>query len=219
MDNNISFKSRIQFVDYKSFKKIICNNCNFIDYKSAERNIVTGSDFYTTNIRTCTGGSLVNATKDSSRPFQSTLGFHIFNNRDNNQNILKRIENALNFTPKNGILIGGKKLYDRGGQYSLPNFDKLKTFMGSILPDFSFFQQQRYLYGQTHFHYSFKDDTWTLCSEFNGKNNIRGPITKGVSCLSDLTKHFLKIHIAQQDQLFIGNKQIFKNDVPSLFIK
>ena len=217
MDTKVSFKSRIQFVDYKSFKRIIRHGCDFIDFKSEPGSIIKSPDFYTMDIRTCSGGGIVKPSRSFFSPFKKALGFHILNNRENSKSVLQKIEDSLDFTPKNCLLIGGKKLYCKNGQYSLPNFDKLKSFMDSLIPDFSFFRQQRYLYGQTHLHYYIKDDVWTLCSEFNGKNNIKGPANKCVSSLEDLIKHFRTIHIGAKDSLFIGNRQVLKSDAPDFF--
>ena len=217
MDNKISFKSKIQFVDYSKFRRIIKDGCAFIEYKTNTCDILSCSDFYTENIRTCSAGGFVKPIRRLFSPFKKALGFHFLNNKKNLEHTIPRLQSALNFTPSGGLLIGGKKLYEKNGKYSLLNFEKIKTFMGSVLPDFSFFQQQRYLYGQTHIHYSLSKDTWTICSEINGENNLKGLPNKCVSTVEDLSKHFKKIHIAKQDSLFIGDKEITKSEAPYFF--
>lgn len=218
MDNSISFKSKIQFVNYEKFRKIlVLNGGKYIGYKSGSENVVIYPAFHTFNVRTCTAGGFVKPFRKIFSPSKKAMGFHILDNRENSETVVQKLKECLDFKPQGGLLVGGKKLYEKGGRISLYNFGVIKGFMSSVLPDFSFFRQQRYLYGETHMHYSLGEDTWTLCSKINGENNIKGRPNKCVSSVEDLIKHFKKIHIAKQDQLFVGDKQITPKDAPSFF--
>ena len=68
MSEKVSFKSRINFVDRAMFDKI--KRGTKILYKHDTPNIIKDNEFFTEEIRTCSGGGLV-------KPFVEADGFHL----------------------------------------------------------------------------------------------------------------------------------------------
>ena len=82
----VSFKSRINIVTEKTFRKL--PRGVFINYYADKRNsnIVKAANFSTYGIRTCTGGGLM------SRFDNAALGFHIWDETTNIPDILIQMD-------------------------------------------------------------------------------------------------------------------------------
>lgn len=218
MDNKISFKSNIRFVNAEGFSKISkLIGCSRIGYMNAadefkyidnaKSRLGVSKSFFTEKIRTCVGGGLVT-------PYKEAVGFHFFHSERYfnaigdivNKGLFKKIS-----MPKRGLLIGGKNMEDY--PYSLKNFAKLKSLISAKVKNLSIFECHKHRKSESHFHYSMKNDTWTIYSDY-----IVNDTKKAVSSLEDLKAAFKDIQIAQGDRLFIGETEILPKDCPKIFI-
>lgn len=206
MSNNISFKSKIKFIhsiDYlKNHNKGV--HINFLDTDS---HILKEDKFYTQGIRTCTGGGLVTPHKES-------LGFHIWDNKDNKRNF-DEIANSMIQKMKNierGLLIGSKSL--KKSPYSREQFENFKTFLLKCVPNLTIFEKHKPQCSQSHIAYSLEEDTWLIASDYIDDETEKHYY---VTSLEKLRNLFENIKIADGDELFICNKQITKDDAPDLF--
>ncbi len=205
MSEKVSFKSRINFVDRAMFDKI--KRGTKILYKHDTPNIIKDNEFFTEEIRTCSGGGLV-------KPFVEADGFHLMDDVINFNNLhdflvylFRYVKNA-----DRGLLLGSKELGTR--PYSVKVFEKIKKAFLARIPNVSLFEGHTYSQAQTHFNYSLKDDTWTICSEYRPLN------TKAllpVRTLSELKKVYRNVSIADGDTLFINGKQITPDMAPEIF--
>lgn len=206
MQNNyITFTSKIRFVDRNTYNKLFKNNK--ISYFHNTPNILKADEFYSEEIRTCTGGGLV-------KPFKEAEGFHIWDDKPNIKNFPENINRLFRFikNPERGILIGSKKRNEN--PYSLEIFTKFKKIFLERVKNISLFERHRYELSETNYHYSLKDDTWTIYSTFQrGKNSAM----RQIKTLDDLLECFENISIAKGDRLFIGKKEIFQEDCPEIF--
>lgn len=206
MRREISFKSKIQFVNREQFKKIVHRPIrwykNNIDHRT--NYVKYGTNFYTNEIRTCTAGGF-------TIPQKKSCGFHILNSAFFHEKLGSIFQNIfLNIKPERALLIGSKK-YD-GVKYSLENFKKIKDIVTSKVKNVSIFECHRFPYSESNFHYSASKDTWTILGQYqyNGKD-IQ------VNTLKDLKRLYKKIIIAPGDQLFINGKEILPKDCPRIF--
>mgnify|MGYP001624242343 CR=1 FL=1 len=206
-NNNISFKSKIKFVDRAVYKMM--PKKNYIDFKHSCPNILKADEFFSEGIRTCTGGGLVNPNVEAE-------GFHIWDDMTNKKRFPLIINSLFRFvkSPKRALLVGSKEL--KGSDYSLEQFERFKQSLQSRIKNISYFQKHRYYNSETHYHYSMADDTWTLCSSFQQKKNGK---YKTVRSLKDLLDCFEHISIAKGDRLFIGKKEILPKDCPEIFMQ
>ena len=165
-----------------------------------------GDDLYTSKIRTCTGGGLVD-------PYNEICGFHILNSEHHNKYIkdilavyLKKID------AKRALIIGSKNAPTV--EYSVENFNIIKKLITSKIKDVTLFERHRFHYSESSFHYSAKKDTWTIVSVFDDakRKNIE------VTTLKNLLKAFKKIQIAKGDRLFMEGKEILPQECPKIFL-
>lgn len=211
MDNNVSFKSRINFVNMKEFTKLIQGTPS-IDFDKPTRKILKASEFHTMGIRTCTGGGLTN-TKS-----KKAVGFHLQDSEDNIYDFSKNISKMFDLIkPERGLLIGSKKgrIFDNT-TFSKYQFTLLKNEFMQKVPNISYFQEHKHLYGQSHFHYSQKNDTWSICGQW-AFETPRQYIQKQIKNVEDLKNSYKKIEIAKGDQLFINGKEVLPEEYPELF--
>ena len=203
MNNQVSFKSRIQFVPFAKFADTI-HDAAKIDFGNCYK-FVKEDKFFSTEVRTCTGGGFV-------EPLKNAMGFHILDSEYNNIAVIPWFERFVNFNAENGLLIGAKDLPDEVYKYSMPNLKKIKKYMLSKKINLSVFGPHALRKSQSHFHFSLPDDTWTLCTQYYENNNL-----KEISSLKDLVFCFKNISISPKDTLFIGDKEITPKDCPSIF--
>ena len=171
--------------------------------------MLKADEFYSLDIRTCTGGGL---TKPST---QEAEGFHFWDdgvtNKKANDNVISLIRFVKN--PERGIILGGKRLDEN--PLSIPLFNKFKQLISErVNNNLTVFGIHKNAYGQTHYHYDKKTDTWTICSEYI--KSEKGP-QRAVNSLGTLRNAFEEISIAPGDRLFIGNKEILPKDAPDIF--
>ncbi len=207
-NNNVSFTSNIRFVPWKVFSKM--EKKNAILYYHDTPNILKADEFYSLDIRTCTGGGL---TKQSTGEGE---GFHFWDDKITqkkaNDNVISLIRFVKN--PERGLVIGGKRLDEN--PFSVPLFYKFRDMIKERVQNLSEFCIHRFEDSQTHYHYDTKNDTWTICTEY--RKTANSP-QRAVNSLATLKNAFEKISIAPGDRLFIGEKEIQPKDAPEIFLK
>lgn len=196
-NNNISFKSNIRFVPIELERLNLRGQ--EIGFLTGEQNCIKASEFFTYGIKTCTGGGLITPNKEA-------LGFHYldasFSHFLNVNKFIKDLGKQIK--PERGLLVGGKSEALHGYIFSTRNFKKFKKGLQKLTKNISIFECHKHPFSQTDFHYSLKNDTWTLYHCFINKRGkfdyIKNP--------DDLKKCYKKIQIADGDRLFIGEKEI-----------
>ncbi len=208
MKNNfsISFTSNIRFVERPVFSMM--RKSNYIDYSHFRPNILKANEFFSDEIRTCTGGGLV-------KPFVEAEGFHFWDDLKNKKKFPQLINMLFNFLrePQRGLLLGSKDL--KSNPYSIEQFENLKKVFLERVKNVSIFQQHRFTNSETAFHYSVPADTWTLCTSYRVDGDLQ---KKFVKKPEDLLKVFKKVSIANGDRLFMGKKEVLPSDYPELFM-
>ena len=205
MQNQVSFTSKIQFVDPYHFLKI--RKGDRIGYKHNEVNILKSPLFYSEDIRTCTGGGLVN-------PQIEAEGFHFWDDLKNKKNFNLIMNSLFRFikNPKQALLIGSKEI--NSNPLSTEQFQKIKQIFLERVPNITIFEKHRFRNSESHYHYNLKDDTWTICSTYNRPNNLT---QNTIKTIADLKNCFEYIQISPQDKLYINNKEIIPKDYPDIF--
>lgn len=204
-NDSISFTSKIRFVDRPVYKMLKKNN--FIDFRHGRPNILKSGEFYSEDIRTCTGGGLVNPGCESE-------GFHFWDDMTNKKKFPELVNSLFRFVrnPQNALLVGSKDL--KGNPYSLEQFARFKKVFLERVKNVSLFQQHKFLNSETHYHYSLDTDTWTLCTSFQEKS---GGKLKFIKKPEDFLKVFDSVSIADGDRLFVGKKEVLPSEYPELF--
>ncbi len=202
---SVSFTSNINFVDRLTYCHL--PKKNKIGFWHNVPNILKADQFYSEEIRTCTGGGLV-------VPFKEAEGFHFWDDNTNKKNFLNIANSLFRFVknPERGLLIGSKT--GENYPYSIEQFERFKKIFFARVKNISLFERHRYANSQTHYHYSLDKDTWTLFSEY--RKSEKGPYIQ-VKDLKTLRECFCGISIADGDKLFIRGKEISSKDVPELF--
>ncbi len=204
-NNSISFGSSIRFVNRDVYK--LLEKKNFIDYRHDRPNILKADTFFSEEIRTCTGGGLVN-------PGSEALGFHFWDDMPNKKKFPYLMNCLFRFVkqPQNGLLVGSKNV--PGNPYSIDQFQNIKKKFLERVKNLSIFEEHKMLNSETNYHYSLKDDTWTLCANFQDEKDM---YYKSVTNIERLRNMYKNISIADGDRLFIDGKEIFPSDVPEIF--
>lgn len=204
-NNSITFTSTIRFADRRAYNLLKKNNK--IEYFHNRPNILKADEFYSEEIRTCTGGGLV-------KPFEEAEGFHIWDDKPNMKNFPDNINRLFRFVknPERGILIGSKNR--KANPYSLEMFAKFKKVFLERVKNISLFERHRYELSETNYNYSLKNDTWTIYSTYQRDKNSA---MRQIKTLDDLLECFENISIAKGDRLFIGKKEILPKDCPEIF--
>lgn len=206
MNSQIAFTSNIRFVEHHVFSRM--NKQNFIDYSHIRPNILKADEFYSTEIRTCTGGGLV-------KPFVEAEGFHFWDDLKNKKRFPKLVNMLFHFVrePQRGLLLGSKDL--KSNPYSIEQFENLKKVFLDRVKFVSFFQKHKFTNSETAYHYSVPADTWTLCTSYTDPINKQ---RKFVKKPEDLFNVFENVSIADGDRLFMGKKEVLPSEYPELFI-
>ena len=205
MDNQVSFTSKIKFVDKKSLKNISQQGARVIHFVPPSISIVEADKFCTYNIRTCTGGGAI-------IPHQRAKGFHIYDSKINNDNIKDLSNNITSFNPERALLIGSKDAQQYGFPYSKLNFQELKKNISKKVKNVTLFEEYNHKYAESSFCYSKEKDTWYICTGYRKNNKyiyVNSPET--------MLEAFKNIKISNGDKLFIKEQQVLPKDYPHIF--
>jgi len=209
MTTNITFTSNIKFIDSPRFLKQYKHGTR-IGFHHNEPNILKSPEFYSCDIRTCTGGGLITPGKEAE-------GFHFWDDKPNMKNFRDNLISLFRFVknPERGLLVGSKNLPDN--PFSIPQFQNFKKAFQERVENITLFEQHSHELAETHYHYSLNTDTWTLSSKYWEPNEL---IVKphAVKTLNDLLSAFKTIRIAKGDRLFINSREITPKDCPEIFL-
>ena len=197
MSNNISFKSKINFVSLQEFKRVTAQNSNFISYGAGKIPYLQADNFYAEFVRTCSAGGITDSKTAS-------LGFHIldcFSNFANMDNICSKMFESLKLNNLRALIIGGKAMYSR--PYSMKDFEKIRDNFLQKMQNISIFQGHTQKMAETHCHYDLKNDTWTICSMYEPENTHR---LICIRSMGQLKNAFEKIKIADGDKLYFEGR-------------
>jgi len=206
---NTTFTSKINFVSFDNFNnRISQSNDGFVTFWNSEPCLTEGDEFYSVQLRTCTGGGIV-------APGEKVVGFHFYDSQNNLDNAEQNVEDLFVKVPnaERGLVIGGKALPD--ANCSLAQFNKIKDKFLDKLKAVSIFQTHSYADSETNYHYSVKDDEWTINTQFSVLPGH--PKVHDVTTLEKLKSAFDNIVIADGDELFIQDIPVKKSDAPELF--
>lgn len=214
MDNNISFKSGIEFVNGHNFRRTVKHMRNYVPCEGEPImdeliHYIKKGAFYTDEIRTCSAGGITN-TKNKA------IGFHILDNLVNLESLNLRINALKEVIAANpnmrGLLIGSKQI--KGRVYSMEIFKKLKEFFCEHMPCVSIFEEHLVSGSESHIKYNIDSDKWTICTYFYDEDLKK---YRYVETLADLKKAFRNVKIAEGDTLFIGGREISKEQLAKYF--
>lgn len=169
---------------------------------------IKDSDFWTGDIRTCTAGGVVDDN--------GALGFHLFDCAENIINAgesMPKIIDFLNGRNKSALLIGAKNLPSRCN--SVPLFDRVRSIVERFVNP-SIFKVHSNNFAESNVAYEKALDTWFVNTPLP-KCPCYMPNEPFVDSLESLLSAFKEIKIAPQDTLFIGERQITKQDCPKIF--
>jgi len=207
--DRISFTSKINFVDGKTFEKFYRGK--YIDFrpennfsnpqkfhwpwfkKSLRNDIIKADEFYTDNVRTCTAGGVIDSNTGQC------AGFHIYDSYDNAVDADKLLEAIFTLVPnpERAMILGSKRL--SFANYSLPVFEEILEGLKSKIKNITIFREHIFPYSETHFHYSLKKDTWTIRSLFRYPTDLM--YDREVLDSKALHECFKEIKIANNDKL------------------
>ena len=204
MNNNISFQSRIRFVDKKTFIDTVKGKR--IDHIS--RPVAFADEFYTNCVRSCTAGGV-------TVPHKESYGFHILDDIATHVSIYDRFKIDMKFfdnTPERALIIGGKNHHTR--PMSMPNFKLIRDTLKQYIDKISYFEQHTNFYSQSSLHYDKESDTYTILTQYfqDGKE-------KSVATLKVLLENFKKVKISKGDELFFGETKIDPKEYSQIFEK
>ena len=206
---NVSFTSKFNFVDAKTFDKF--RRGVYVDYKrgalpvkisknpSAIDNLA--DEFHTDEGRTCSLGAIVD-TKNGI-----AAGFHRY---DDYENLLTMDEYlkylfSLVKNPDRALILGSKNL--KFSNYSKPIFEMFVNEISKRVKNVTIFREHLFPYSETDLHYSANNDTYTIHSMFR----LRTGITDYDVTSPDLLKNsFKEVIIADGDELLFNGQQCSK---------
>lgn len=200
-DNNISFTSRINFVNSKMFDKF--RHGSYIDIRKSNNlsenlqfGISNSDEFYTDEVRTCTAGAIINSKT------KQCVGFHIYDCLNNEEKIDDIINYILSFVekPDKALLLGSKKI--KCSNYSLPIFDKIYEKLASNIKNITTFKEHTFPFSESNLHYNAKNDIWTIHSLYRERINIKD---NDVLSQNDIKKAFKEIKLADGDSIYTEN--------------
>jgi len=205
-NSNVSFTSKIAFIDGKQLLKLEEKAFN-IDFHHNAPNMIKCDHFCSNAIRTCTGGGIYT-------PHKGAVGFHFWDDKINYKNFNDIIAKMFRWeqNPQRGILIGSKELPDN--PYSLLQFQKFKKVFDNRIKYLTVFEKHKCTCSESSYHYDLNTDTWSIATGYKKFDNGRYNYVKS---LKDLREAFDNIKIAEGDILIINGKTIKHEDAPDLF--
>ena len=205
--DKVSFTSRINFVDAKTFEKF--RTGSYIDFrrdinfrnedanspwfaKIVHSDIVKAKKFYTDEIRTCTAGGVIDSKTGEC------AGFHFFDSLENHENTDLMLEAIFSLVPNpdRALILGGKKL--AVADYSMPIFEKILKGLKSKIENVTVFKEHFYPFSESDLQYNIKKDTWTIHSMYRPLTEIK---TYCVNSKDRLKNCFKEVEIAKGDSL------------------
>lgn len=195
MVSNISFTSKINFVDANTF----CNLCQ--GERILYSKFVKADKFNTLALRNCTGSIAVDYKNNVAK------GAHTYPNNLNFEfadTLMSKFFSDIK--AQKGFLIGGRYLEDE--QISMGIFEKFKKAFKKKVKDLTVFGGQVFPYSETDFAYNVNTDTLTLCTMFKRPMEI---FEHYVSNIDELKECFHEIKIAKGDELFINGEKVELN--------
>ena len=212
MTNNVSFTSRINFVDSKTFDRFMKGA--YVDFRTdhglippnkinerivskltgkpiyKRSDVLEADEFYTDTVRTCTAGGIVDTKTGKA------VGFHIYDSDANADKTDEILDNIFAYIPNpdRALVLGSKKL--KGSVYSIPIFQKILEGIKKRVQNVSVFNEHIFPYSETDMHYSLKNDTWTIRSMYRPLMDYK---EYEIESKDDLAKCFRDFKIADGD--------------------
>lgn len=198
--NNLSFTSKINFVDLPSFYDNEGGDfVGFSDDPKDPTSMRKADEFFTYGVRTCTAGGLIDSSNNEA------IGFHYYDGPKNNAALTayldKLFQNVKN--PDKALILGGKILED--SPYSMEQFLKIKELLSQRVENLTVFEEHKFPWSESHMHYSLPKDTWTIRSMYRPYTDWR---EFSVLSPEEIKKVFNKVEIAPSDQLQINGLDI-----------
>ena len=195
MVDGVSFKSKINFVNAKTFDNLCCGE------RIVYNKFVKAKNFNTISIRNCTGSIAVDyknkiAKGGHTYPSSAHLELAKF--------LLKDFFSDIK--PEKGFLIGSRYLEDE--QISMKIFDKFKNGFKQKVKNLTIFGGQIFPYSESDFIYDINTDTLTLCTAFKRPWETSEHF---VSNMIELKECFNEIKIAKDDTLYFNDKPVDLN--------
>lgn len=195
--NNLSFTSRINFVDEQTFSKVAKGA--FFDCYPWQDSFKKAPEFHTYEIRSCTAGGIVDTkTKE-------VVGFHYYDCETYFEGIEKFIDNLFDLikNPDRCLVIGGKDMPN--SPFSVKSFNKFKEILSDRIANVSIFGYHLPKFDESSIHYSINNDEWNI---FTGCKDMSGQFYRFVTSPKSLNENFKTIKIADGDTLLINGKLI-----------
>ena len=207
--NQVSFKSRINFVDAKTFEKF--NRGKYIDFrrhldldyyaqnnrrpwfaKPVHSDIARANEFYTDEVRTCSAGGIVDLKTGKC------AGFHFLDSVDNFEKIDDMLKTLFELVPNpdRALILGSKKLVC--ANYSIQIFEKILKGLKNKIDKVTVFREHKFPYSESDLHYNIKNDTWTIHSMFRPLTDIK---VHAVDSANKLESCFKNIEISNGDSI------------------
>lgn len=193
MNNEISFKSKINFVQevkwYNDFRK----GTN-IDFRVPAKAFQKAGEFFTEEVRTCTAGGFINSKTGEA------AGFHYYDGEtgyNNIENFVNMIFKSIN--PDRCLLLGSNDL--KCAPFSVASFRKFKEIFTERMKNVTIFEQHVFPWSESNLHYSSCDDRWDIYTMFRPLTDYK---EHSVSNAADLQQCFKKIIISDGDVLTFG---------------
>ncbi|MCM1265818.1 MAG: hypothetical protein NC200_06430 [Candidatus Gastranaerophilales bacterium] len=209
-NSQINYTSNIRIVNSNEFNKHFFDEYLYCGHPadSIKESVSKVRGFWTPSVRTCTAGGVVDN--------DGVLGFHLYDCLDNLQQIHEKFRTIISdaiFKPKSALILGSKNIENR--EASLPIFDTVESIVTeSVKP--SIFKTHRFRYGESDIGYEKQSDTWFINSVYPNNPMLQNDNVELLS-VEDLMLGFDKIKIAPQDNFFIMDKEITREQYPEFF--
>ena len=204
--NNVTFTSKINFVQEGIFKQKSSGTYIDISWSNDIIKKVTNTNIWTDGVRTCTAGGAVNTKTGEA------AAFHFYDCRKYFNKCEQLVSNVLDLVPgaDRVMVLGGKELPLR--KYSKLSFLKFRDTFSKYIKNVTSFGIHTYPNSESNILYSASADEWFINTLF-GKNSHW--YYKNVDSVEDILENFKHISIAEGDNIFIGNKPVkFPNNIP-----
>lgn len=152
--DNLTFKSRINFVKDNSFQQLKKGNpVGFFPFKES---FLKSDEFYTEAVRTCTAGGIIDSLN------KKVVGFHFYDGEEVLKNLQIYLDKMFSLLekPDKALLLGGKHLHD--AKYSVEIYQKVKETLKSRLDNVTTFDIHKLPWSESDLHYSAIDDVWDI---------------------------------------------------------